>query len=100
MDEAKSQTAKFCTRRIVSTLMITQNATRARPRRQPPKPTTPAPGMCTGSSSQPMKTRAVRALSPASRASVTRCPAEATGRKLTRGSAEKSSSPARSEHWA
>jgi hypothetical protein len=79
--DAKTQTAKFCTRRMLSTQMTTQKLNLATPSRQPPNPTTPGPGTCEGSSSQAMNATAVRALIRASVVSTARWAGEATRRK-------------------
>ena len=94
MANAKTQTAKFCTRRMLSTQMTTQKLTLARPSRHPPNPITPGPGTCTGSSNQPINASAVRALMTARRVSMTSWAEEAVRRKETRGSAERSGGPA------
>jgi hypothetical protein len=70
--DARTQTAKFCTRRMLSTQMTTQKLTLATPSRHPPNPTTPGPGTCAGSSSQPINASAVRALIRASMVSTAR----------------------------
>ena len=52
--KANTQIATFCTSRISSTAMTTQNPSRARSSLPLPRPITPGPGTCSGSSSQPM----------------------------------------------
>jgi hypothetical protein len=93
-ENANTQTAKFCTSRRTSTLTTTQKLILATVSFHPPNPTTPGPGTCAGSSSQPTKARPVKALSATSKVSMRRRPGDATRWNLTPGSAEKSSGPA------